>query len=285
MRRSRRRRACSASATCSRRCRAAVARRTRATHGHVLVIGGGPGMPGAARLAGEAALRAGAGLVTVAVHPDNVGIVADAPRADVRGRARGRATSPRSLARATVVAIGPGLGPGRLGAAACSTRRSRAGMPLVVDADALNLLAERAARAAIAGCSRRIPARPRGCSARRSGRGAGRPPRGRARLQARYGGTVVLKGAGSIVQSPRATCRGICDRGNPGMAAGGMGDVLTGVIAGIAAQCGDLARRRAGRRVRARAGRRPRRAPRRARPAGQRRARAAARVRQSVPER
>jgi len=59
-------------------------------------------------------------------------------------------------------------------------------------------------------------------------------------LQSRFGGHVVLKGAGSIVQS-RAELPYICDRGNPGMAAAGMGDVLTGVIAGIVAQCGDLA--------------------------------------------
>ena len=61
----------------------ALPRRSRAAHkganGHVLVIGGGPGMPGAVRLAGEAALRAGAGLVTVAVHPQNTGIVAARP--------------------------------------------------------------------------------------------------------------------------------------------------------------------------------------------------------------
>ena len=61
-----------------------------------------------------------------------------------------------------------------------------------------------------------------------------------AALQQRYGGVVVLKGAGSIVQA-QAGDGWLCDRGNPGMAAAGMGDVLTGVIAGIAAQCGDLA--------------------------------------------
>ena len=60
-----------------------------------------------------------------------------------------------------------------------------------------------------------------------------------AALQERYGGTVVLKGAGSIVETASAGAW-LCDRGNPGMAVAGMGDVLTGTIAGIAAQCGDL---------------------------------------------
>jgi NAD(P)H-hydrate epimerase len=55
----------------------------------------------------------------------------------------------------------------------------------------------------------------------------------------RFGGVVVLKGAGTLVCDDSST-PGICDRGNPGMAVPGMGDVLTGVIAGIAAQCGDL---------------------------------------------
>ena len=61
-----------------------------------------------------------------------------------------------------------------------------------------------------------------------------------AALQQRYGGVIVLKGAGTIVQV-QAHEGWLCDRGNPGMAVAGMGDVLTGVIAGIAAQCGDLA--------------------------------------------
>jgi Predicted sugar kinase len=61
-----------------------------------------------------------------------------------------------------------------------------------------------------------------------------------AELQSRYGGVVVLKGAGSLVQTP-AEGAWLCDRGNPGMASAGMGDVLTGVVAGIAGQCGDLA--------------------------------------------
>ncbi|MDQ1343053.1 MAG: ADP-dependent NAD(P)H-hydrate dehydratase / NAD(P)H-hydrate epimerase [Pseudomonadota bacterium] len=234
---------------------AALPRRGRSvhkgSHGHVLVIGGGPGMPGAARLAGEAALRAGAGLVTVAVHPDNVGIVAERPElmCTAARSARDLATV---LARATVVAIGPGLGTdvwgrGQLEAALGS------GLPLIVDADALNLIAERprasdhwvltphpGEAARLLGSTGRAVQADRLAAARQ--------------LQARYGGHVVLKGAGSIVQSPGDVPR-ICDRGNPGMAAGGMGDVLTGVIAGIAAQCGDLARAaRAGVFVHAQAG-------------------------------
>ncbi len=93
----------------------ALPRRHRAAHkgdhGHVLVVGGGPGMPGAARLAGEAALRAGAGLVTLAVHPDNVGVVAARPEM-MCVAARVASDLVTALSRATVVAVGPGLGQG-----------------------------------------------------------------------------------------------------------------------------------------------------------------------------
>jgi NAD(P)H-hydrate epimerase len=205
-------------------------------HGHVLVVGGGPGMPGAARLAGEAALRAGAGLVTVAVHPENTATVAARPELMCLA-ARGADDLAAVLSRATVVAIGPGLGQdgwarGLLEAAVAS------GRPLVVDADALNLLA-----AAPRALDHWVLTPHPGEAARLLGAttGAVQADRlGAAReLQARHGGTVVLKGAGSIVHGAGGA-PWICDRGNPGMAAGGMGDVLTGVIAGIAAQCGEL---------------------------------------------
>jgi NAD(P)H-hydrate epimerase len=219
----------------------ALPRRSRAAHkganGHVLVIGGGPGMPGAVRLAGEAALRAGAGLVTVAVHPRNTGIVATRP--ELMCIAAHSADDVRAaLERATVVAVGPGLGQDpwaqQLFDAALSS-----GLPMVVDADALNLLAvtPRAHDNWI------LTPHP-GEAARLLGSTSAVVQSDRLRaareLQARFGGHVVLKGAGSIVQS-RSEPPYICDRGNPGMAAAGMGDVLTGVIAGIAAQCGDLA--------------------------------------------
>jgi NAD(P)H-hydrate epimerase len=208
----------------------------KGSHGHVLVIGGGPGMPGAARLAGEAALRAGAGLVTLAVHPDNVGAAASRPELMCVGAASA-ADLKGVLERATVVAVGPGLGQGAW-AGELVTAALASGLPMVVDADALNWLA------ASPRTSDRWVLTPHPGEAARllgiSSAAVQADRLGAAReLQARYGGVAVLKGAGSIVRPPGGPSW-ICDRGNPGMAAGGMGDVLTGVIAGIAAQCGDL---------------------------------------------
>ena len=205
-------------------------------HGHVLIVGGAPGMAGAARLAGEAALRAGAGLVSVATHPAGLGLFAGRPELMVTAVDSPAALAPL-LERATVLAVGPGLGLGDWGramhAAALAAR-----LPAVIDADALNLLGERPVRredwvltphpgeaARLLGVETRGVQEARLDSARE--------------LQRRYGGTIVLKGAGSIVQSAAAPPQ-ICDRGNPGMAAAAMGDVLTGVVAAIAAQCGDL---------------------------------------------
>ncbi len=220
---------------------AALPRRPRTSHkgdhGHVLVVGGGPGMPGAARLAGEAALRAGAGLVTVAVHPDNACSVTARPEL-MCVPARDAAALEPALARATVLAVGPGLGRSEW-ARALFEAALASGRPAVLDADALNLLAQSPRRR-----DDWVLTPHPGEAARLLGRGTAEVQRdrlGAAReLQSRYGGTVVLKGAGSLVQAPLGPPR-LCDRGNPGMASAGMGDVLTGVIAGIAGQCGDLA--------------------------------------------
>jgi hydroxyethylthiazole kinase-like uncharacterized protein yjeF len=219
---------------------AALPRRRRSAHkgdhGHVLVIGGGQGMPGAARLAGEAALRTGAGLVTIAVNPENIGVVAARPEM-MCVAARNEADIAPALERATVLAVGPGLGRsdwarGLLEAALAS------GCPAVVDADALNLIAETPRRN-----DHWVLTPHPGEAARLLGVTTAEVQRDRLgavrELQSRYGGTVVLKGAGSLVRASRGGTW-LCDRGNPGMAAGGMGDVLTGAIAGIVAQCGDL---------------------------------------------
>ncbi|MGE0582298.1 MAG: NAD(P)H-hydrate dehydratase [Steroidobacteraceae bacterium] len=215
-------------------------RRRRASHkgsfGHVLVVGGGPGMPGAVRLAGESALRVGAGLVTVAVAPENVAAIsAGCPELIVV------ALDPSQfgalLARADVVAIGPGLGRSAWAWEVLGVTVA-AGKPLVVDADALNILAEDPSLRA----DRWILTPHPGEAGRLLGTDTAAVQADRLgaleKLCERYGGTVVLKGAGTLVGRTGATPQ-LCERGNPGMASAGMGDVLTGVIAGILAQHDD----------------------------------------------
>jgi len=205
-------------------------------HGHVLVIGGTPGMAGAARLAGVAALRSGAGLVSIATHPASVAAMAAPPELMTATIDTVRDLVPL-LERCNIVAIGPGLGSGEWGTAMFDAALS-ADRPLVVDADALNLLAQRTLRR-----DDWILTPHPGEAGRLLGIDATQVQADRLiaarELQRRYGGTVVLKGAGSIVLS-QSTTPAICDLGNPGMAVAGMGDVLTGIIAGIAAQCRDL---------------------------------------------
>ncbi len=211
--------------------------RSRSAHkgscGHVLVIGGAPGMSGAARLAGEAALRVGAGLVSVATHPQHVAMLnVGRPELMCHAVRHPQALAPL-LRRATVIAIGPGLGQdawaqGLLAAAL------EVGQPLIVDADALNMLAAdpRYADNWILTPHPGEAARLLGCSTAEVQNDRYRAV---AELQVRYGGVAVLKGAGSLVrQEGRLTH--VCDRGNPGMASGGMGDVLTGMIGGLRAQ-------------------------------------------------
>jgi hydroxyethylthiazole kinase-like uncharacterized protein yjeF len=212
-------------------------RRPRNAHkgdfGHVLIIGGGEGMPGAVRLAGEAALRAGAGLVSVATHPSHAAVVVGSrPELMSHGIA-----DPDSLAalleRATAIAFGPGLGTSEW-ARKIYDVIGELDLPAVWDADALNLLAERPARNEC----RIITPHPG-----EAGRLLQEPTAvvqkdRRAALQAlqeRFGGVAVLKGARTLVTSKRKV-PWLSTSGNPGMASPGMGDVLTGIIAALLAQ-------------------------------------------------
>lgn len=211
--------------------------RRRSAHkndfGHLLVIGGGRGMPGAIRLCAEGALRAGAGLVTVATHPANgVTVMAGRPELMCHG-IENREGLAHLLKRASTVAVGPGLGTDAW-AAGLLEEALRRDLPVVLDADALNLLAKQPltredwiltphpgeagrllAQSAVAVQGDRL--------------------RALAELERRYGGTVVLKGAGTLVSSADGV-PWVCSVGNPGMASPGMGDVLTGIIAGLLAQ-------------------------------------------------
>jgi ADP-dependent NAD(P)H-hydrate dehydratase / NAD(P)H-hydrate epimerase len=205
--------------------------------GSVLVLGGGTGMGGAPRMTGEAALRTGAGLVTIATQRENVpAITAGRPELMPRGVEHPDDLRPL-LERADILALGPGLGQDRWAQELLETALA-SNKPAIVDADALNHLARFPRRR-----SNWVLTPHPGEAGRLLGRTTAEVQRdrlGAAReIAARYGGTAVLKGAGTLIVTGE-DLPAICDRGNPGMATGGMGDVLTGVITGIAAQTADL---------------------------------------------
>lgn len=203
-------------------------------YGHVLAIGGDLGAGGAIRMCGEAAARIGAGLVSVATREANVGPILTArPELMPHGVHVPRNLEPL-LARAGVLALGPGLGRDDWGRGLWQAALD-AGKPTVLDADGLNLLA---------GQPRALPATcvltPHPGEAARllatdiAAIQADRFAAARTLAQ-KYRAVVVLKGAGSLVAAPDGPVA-VCPWGNPGMASGGMGDVLTGVIAGLLAQ-------------------------------------------------
>lgn len=201
--------------------------------GHVLCVGGNAGSGGAVMLAAEAALRAGAGLVSVGTQPQHVSpLLSRLPEAMVHA-VQDSAELQQLLPRAKVVAIGPGLGQDDW-ARECWRQVRASGLPLVVDADALNLLA--AAPQPLAGAI--LTPHP-GEAGRLLGASTAQVQADRfsaaQTLAERYDAVVVLKGAGTVVTAPQARPRVIA-AGNPGMAVGGMGDLLTGIIAALRAQ-------------------------------------------------
>jgi ADP-dependent NAD(P)H-hydrate dehydratase / NAD(P)H-hydrate epimerase len=221
----------------SRVLRRCLKRRPRGAHkgdfGHVLIIGGGEGMPGAVRLAGEAALRTGAGLVSVATHPSHAAvIVGSRPELMSHGIADADSLAPL-LERATAIAFGPGLGRSEW-AQQLYAVVSELDMPCVWDADALNLLAATPAKS-----ERRIITPHPGEAARlldgKTSAVQDDRPAALKSLQDKYGGVIVLKGANTLVTSKKQV-PWLCTSGNPGMASPGMGDVLTGIIAALLAQ-------------------------------------------------
>jgi NAD(P)H-hydrate epimerase len=203
-------------------------------YGHVLAVGGDLGAGGAVRLCGEAAARVGAGLVSVATREANVGAILSArPELMPHGVHVPRNLDPL-LARASVLALGPGLGHDEWGHGLWQAAL-RAGLPTVLDADGLNLLAREPH-----GLPEQIVLTPHPGEA---GRLLGVPvaeiqndrfAAARA-IATQHRAVVVLKGTGSLIADPDGRVA-VCLWGNPGMASGGMGDVLTGVIAGFMAQ-------------------------------------------------
>jgi NAD(P)H-hydrate epimerase len=213
--------------------------------GHVLVIGGSVGMSGAPRLAGRAALRVGAGLVSLAVpEPIRAEIAADDPAlmvAGLRATAAGTVAWPAAkdlLARAMgmdAVVLGPGMGRHSDTLALARRLAVEVQAPVVIDADALFALGGEAVD--FASPSRILTPHP-GEAARLLGSDTAEVQRdreGAARaLVARFGCIVVLKGAATLVAHEARLF--VNTTGNPGLAHGGTGDVLAGMIGGLLAQ-------------------------------------------------
>ena len=219
-----------------------LAARPRYSHkgyyGHVLVIGGDYGYSGAVRLAGEAALRIGAGLVSVATRPEhaqwlNIG------RPELMCYGIGSSADLANLLiKASVVVVGPGLGRTAWGKELFiglinAIHAADAGKYLVIDADALYFLSHARIK------------NPNWILTPHTGEAARLLHVATATIesdrfesasdiQRRYDGITVLKGSGTVVAAKDELA--VSNTGNPGMASGGMGDVLSGVIGGLLAQ-------------------------------------------------
>ena len=222
----------------------ALPRRQRSAHkgscGRLLLVGGGPGMPGAIRLAAEAALRVGAGLVYVATHRDSAASVVAARPEIICHSVSSSADLEGLVTKVDGIVVGPGLGQ-TAWAYGLWRQLVRIEVPLVLDADGLNLLAaepmtrERWVLTPHPGEAARLLAAGGVESVQRDRLAAARA------LADRYRATTVLKGPNTLVAAPSAAepIR-VCDRGNPGMATGGTGDVLAGTIGGLLVQLGDV---------------------------------------------
>lgn len=201
--------------------------------GHVLVIGGDEGMPGAPILAADAAFSVGAGLVTVATRPEHtMAVITRRPEALVCGISDVKQLKPL-LARATVIVLGPGLGQSAWSEALFEAALKTT-LPVIVDADALNLLAKHPKE------NERWLLTPHpGEAARLLNSTSHEVQRDRLhalkQLRYRYGGAVILKGAGSLIVNTQDQIF-VCNAGHPAMATAGMGDVLSGVLGGLVAQ-------------------------------------------------
>lgn len=218
-------------------CLQALPKRKKNCHkhqfGHVLIVGGNEGMPGSVEIAAKTAFRSGAGLVTVASRPHYADrAVANLPEAMVAA-IDDTASIDEYLARATVCVVGPGLGQDEW-AQDLFDRVVRAPIPMVIDASALHLLATSPQRddnwvltphpkeaATLLQTSVEHVQENRFASV--------------VALQQKYGGSVILKGVGSLVCSETQHIQ-ICPLGNPGMASAGMGDALSGVVGALIAQ-------------------------------------------------
>ena len=206
--------------------------------GHAMVIGGEHGYGGAGLMAAESALRTGAGLVSVATRPEHVAaILARQPEIMVSGIISGQELEPL-LDKPTVLVVGPGLGRSPWSEQLLQ-KAVASGLPMVVDADALNIIAEG-----------RVVPNPDGSrwvmtphpaeAARLLNISVAEVQADRfsavRQLQKKFNAVVLLKGAGTLIASGDSDLLHVCPYGNPSMATAGMGDMLSGIIGGLLAQ-------------------------------------------------
>ena len=220
--------------------------------GHVLVVGGSVGKSGAPAMAALAALRAGVGLVTAAVPAPVLGLVAAvAPElmtwplvASPAGCISAENLAPEFFSALTtgktVLAIGPGLGQSPETVKFTTGLLSATRIPAVIDADALNILAAKPVLLAKLAKGRMLVLTPHpGEMARLAGIPTAEVQANRLEVARgfaqRTGVTLVLKGARTLIAHPDGRVA-VNTTGNPGMAKGGSGDLLTGLLAGLLAQ-------------------------------------------------
>lgn len=205
--------------------------------GRILVIGGDVGMSGAVHLAGEAALRAGAGLVKIATHPQHAATLnVTRPELMVKPIFTPEELTPL-LEEATHIILGPGLGQSEWAQGLWTTSLNY-DKPMLIDADALNILAKHPRALPHAVLTPHC-----GEAARLLNRSSQDIQADRLNavheLQEKYQGIIVLKGHYSMIYDGKDIIYR-CEQGNPGMATAGMGDVLSGMIAGLFPQCDNL---------------------------------------------
>lgn len=215
--------------------------------GHVLIMGGDHGMAGASLLSAEAALRCGAGLVTVLTRQEHVSaLLTRRPECMVHGVAAQQDLHP-FFSKADVIVAGPGLGQQFWGQQLMA-QVVKQHHPLLLDADALNILAqhrdwlpqaEEAAPVSSMTLPRALILTPHPAEAARllqssTAEVQHNRPGAVLQLQRQFQATILLKGNGSLVAS--SSHIQLLHAGNPGMASAGMGDVLTGIIAALWAQ-------------------------------------------------
>ena len=214
--------------------------------GHVLVVGGQPGMAGAPALAGLAALRSGAGLVTVACPQTVAGIVAGFEPSymtlplpvDDTGRLSAEAAAKIHRHPATVVALGPGLGQSTEIAELVAKLVAGLSVPLVIDADALHALENTPGILELREPGSTVLLPHPGEFGRLLGISVAAVQAKRVELAREFAQkhrvVLALKGAGTIITDGEAVVQNTT--GNPGMATGGTGDVLAGMVAAVLAQ-------------------------------------------------